>query len=197
MLAVASVQTPFPEPASWNGSNCKYPWTNSSCVSEPEWNAVTPGTDGTVHGFSALCWYTGTAMFNALGGSVPVGLIAGSVGGSPIEFWLPPGHVNNSVCGFDIPACDTGGPQNYTDSEFFERLIEPFMPYTLGAVLWDQGERDVHCLPNLAPDAPENETARYPCFERELVRSWRYGFQTDFAFAAIQLPGCTCEVIGF
>jgi hypothetical protein len=73
---------------------------------------------------------------------------------------LPKGHVNNSVCGIDQPACDKGGAQNYTDSEFFERLISFFQPYTLGAVVWDQAERDVHCLPNPAPDAPENETDR-------------------------------------
>lgn len=115
--------------------------------------------------------------------------MCGAVGGSPIEFWLPPGHVNSSVCGLDTPACDPGGPNNYTDSEFFERLIAFFQPYTIGAVVWDQAERDVHCLPQAAVAAPENETGRYACMERELVRSWRAGFKSQFAFTAIQLPG--------
>ena len=120
---------------------------------------------------------------------MPIGLLCGSVGGSPIEFWLPRGYVNNRICGFDRPPCDPGGPNNYTDSEFFERLIAFFQPYTLGAVVWDQAERDVHCLPQHAANAPENETGRYACMEHQLVRSWRAGFKSQFAFTAIQLPG--------
>ena len=138
------------------------------------------GPGGTVHGFSAVCWYTGKNMFEKLGGDVPVGLIVGSVGGSPIEFWLPPGHVNSSsACGADEPPCDINN--NITDSDFFNRLIKPFMPYTIGSMVWDQvravsrhfpaslssrpvahlpanspqGERDVHCF---APAT--NHTAR-------------------------------------
>ena len=89
------------------------------------WNEALPGANGTVHGFSALCWYTGVGLYEQLAGAVPVGLLAGSVGGSPIEFWLPPGHVNDTAaCGVDEPPCDPGGPNGYTDSEFFERLIQ-------------------------------------------------------------------------
>eukprot|EP01052_Picozoa_sp_SAG31_P022030 SAG31_NODE_1733_length_7417_cov_1.994397_7_plen_358_part_00 len=155
------------------------------------WNQALPGTNGTVRGFSAVCWYTGVSLFEQLGGAVPVGLIAGSVGGSPIEFWLPSGHVNTSkACGIDAPPCDSGGTQGYSDSEFFERLIQPFMPYTLGAVVWDQAERDVHCLPvNGAENPTENTIGRYACMEKELLSSWRAGFNSSFAFVAIQLPG--------
>lgn len=55
-ISLASLETPFPKPASWRGENCKYPWTNASCVSHPTWNDALPGPNGTVHGFSALCW---------------------------------------------------------------------------------------------------------------------------------------------
>jgi sialate O-acetylesterase len=141
-IAVASVEQNY---GMWNGSYCPYPWTNRSCISHPEWNTVVGGEEGNIGHFSALCWYTGVSLFEQLGGDVPVGLMVGSVGGSPIEFWLPPNHVNNSVCGIDTPPCDNGGRNNYTDSEFFEQLIFPFMPFTVGTVLWDQGERDVRC----------------------------------------------------
>ena len=188
-ISLASMQTPFPKPAAWRGDDCKYPWTNASCISHPTWNDALPGVYGTVHGFSAVCWYTGKSLYEQLGGRVPVGLLVGAVGGSPIEFWLPAGHVNNSVCGLDEPPCDPGGKNNYTDSEFFGRLISFFQPYTLGAVVWDQAERDVHCLPSAFPNAPENETARYSCMEKQLVDSWRAGFKSQFAFTAIQLPG--------
>jgi hypothetical protein len=192
-ISLATVETPFPKPAGFNGSNCPYPWTNASCISQPMWNRATPGPTGTVHGFSALCWYTAVALYEQLDTHVPVGAIVGSVGGSPIEFWVPAGHVNNSVCGADAPACDDGGTQHYVDSEFFERLIQPFMPYTLGSVLWDQAERDVHCLPAMHGMPPENTTARYACLEQQLVRSWRKGFNLPgtlpFLFVAVQLPG--------
>ena len=232
-ISLATVETPFPKPASFNGSNCRYPWTNASCVSQPTWNAALPGPTGTVHGFSALCWYllcsisprnvfvetsemagfcfivcfrlflspvltligrsryTAVALFEKMQGEVAVGAIVGSIGGSPIEFWLPPGHVNNSLCGVDTPACDDGGKNKYTDSDFFSRLIKPFMPYTLGTVLWDQAERDVHCLPAMHGLLPENTTARYACLERQLLASWRDGFNEKttrpFLFIAVQV----------
>ena len=56
---------------------------------------------------------------------------------SPIEFWLPEGSVNTSTaCGRDMPACDT--ERNHTDSGFYDRLVRPLAPYTLGSMLWDQ-----------------------------------------------------------
>ena len=62
--------------------------------------------------------------------------------------------------------------------------IEPLTPFTVGGVLWDQGERDVHCF---APAT--NHTGRYACLQRELVRSWRKAFNVSFAFVAVQMPG--------
>lgn len=98
------------------------------CRPTPMWNAVSPGPNGTLHGFSALCWYTGKEMFERLGGDVPVGLIAGSVGGSPIELWLPPGDVNiSSACGVDDPPCDN--QHNLSDSLFYNEFIQPFEPF--------------------------------------------------------------------
>jgi hypothetical protein len=59
--------------------------------------------------------------------------------------------------------------------------------------VWDQGERDVHCF---APAT--NHTARYPCLERQLIKTWRAGFESDFAFVAVQLPGYIgdCDATG-
>lgn len=177
----------------FNGTYCPYPWTNRSCVSFPEWNQVTAGARGTIgaSGVSAVCWYTGVALFEKLGGKVPVGLLYGAVGGSPIEFWLPSGHVNSSdVCGVESPPCDNGGKNKYTNSDFYDQLIRPFAPYTVGTMVWDQAERDVHCLPQTSGGpGPENETSRYACMERELVRSWRAAFKSDFNFVGVQLPG--------
>lgn len=171
---LATVQGRKPD---WNGTGCNQ-FSAPTCRNNLTWNRVTPDNLG--H-FSAVCWYTGRALYERLGGSTPIGLIKGSVGGSPIEFWLPPGHVNNSICGVDDPPCDQ---KKYSDSDFFNFYIKPFAPYTLGAVVWDQGERDVHCF---APAT--NHTAQYPCLENELIWSWQHVFNSSFAFVAVQLPG--------
>eukprot|EP00927_Polykrikos_kofoidii_P005757 TRINITY_DN12290_c0_g1_i1.p1 TRINITY_DN12290_c0_g1~~TRINITY_DN12290_c0_g1_i1.p1 ORF type:complete len:544 (+),score=69.68 TRINITY_DN12290_c0_g1_i1:84-1715(+) len=163
-------------PKVWNGTGCGQR-SPPGCVNHLEWNNANPAT---VAKFSAVCWYAGRSLFDRLKGKVPIGLIKGSVGGSPIEFWLPPGHVNDSTCGVDKPACD---PKKI-DSAFYGLYIEPFVPYTLGAVVWDQGERDVHCF-----YPATNETNRYPCMERELIKSWRQLFRSSFSFVAVQLPG--------
>ena len=184
-ISILTLEVPFPKPTlpPWNGTNCPGwpPAPSPDCTPQPQWNAVSPGANGTVLHFSGLCFLTGKAIFNSLSGTTPIGLIAGSVGGSAIEIWLPKG-VLGTTCPSDIQTpCDTAS--NLTDSQFYDALILPFAPYTLGAVLWDQAERDVHCLNGL------NKTSQYPCMERALVSTWRQAFKSDFAFAAIQLPG--------
>jgi len=182
-ISIMTLETPYPEPTSppWNGTRCPGwpPAPVPGCTPAPQWNAVSPGPNGTVAGFSGLCYLTGKKMQETL--AVPIGLIAGSVGGSPIELWLPKG-VLGGACPADEPVCDSQG--NLTDSQFYEGLVEPFAPYTLGGVLWDQGERDVHCF---APAT--NKTAQYPCMQRELINTWREAFKSQFGFVAIQLPG--------
>jgi len=173
----ATVQMKGGSDAGWNGTSCGQ-YASPDCVNHIQWNKVTQGT---LPQFSAVCWYTGRDLFDRLGGEVPIGLMKGSVGGSPIEFWLPPGHVNNSICGVDDPPCDQ---KKWNDSDFYNFYIKPLAPYTLGAVVWDQGERDVHCY---APAT--NTTARYPCMENELIWSWQKVFNSSFAFVAVQLPG--------
>ena len=190
-ISLMTLQTPFPEPTMppWNGSRACLSDSPPDCTPAPEWNAVSPGPNGTLHGFSAVCWYTGKALYERLGETVPVGLMVGSVGGSPIEFWLSQEAL--STCPADTPPCDTN--HNKTDTEFYNQFIKPLQPYTLGSVVWDQGERDVHCF---APAT--NRTAAYPCLERALVRSWRAAFNSSFAFVAVQLPGYIgdCDAVG-
>jgi hypothetical protein len=93
--------------------------------SKPTWKTVTSDT---LAPFSAVCWYTGKYLYEDMGGTTPVGLMQTSVccntllllickpfydlkqvGGSPIEYWLPPTHPNQpniNTCERDIPQCD-------------------------------------------------------------------------------------------
>jgi sialate O-acetylesterase len=55
------------------------------------WSVSSPSSIGGPDGFymSAVCWLYGRQIHQALGGR-PIGLIATSFGGTPIEFWMPP-----------------------------------------------------------------------------------------------------------
>ena len=89
---------------------------------------LSPGPNGTLHGFSAVCWYTGKSLFERLGAKVPVGLLSASVGGSPIEAWIAEASVQQ--CGAAKPTCDVRGP--VTLGGFYASYVEPCAPYTLG-----------------------------------------------------------------
>jgi len=112
--------------------------------------------------------------------------MAAAVGGSPIEYWLPPrkrDSVNVNACESDVPQCDN----QYNDTSFYTDIIEQLVPYTLGAIVWDQAERDVKCPHSLAA---------YSCMQQYLLSSWRTAFRSPgVPFVAVQLPGYTAALI--
>jgi len=57
------------------------PWTPAS--------AASIGV-GNWSEFSAVCWFFGRDLYDALGGSVPIGLISNNWGGTPVEAWSSP-----------------------------------------------------------------------------------------------------------
>lgn len=56
-------------------------------------------------------------------------------------------------------------------------------PFTIGTMLWDQGEQNVNC----------DEVEPYPCLTQQLVLSYREQFNSSFAFVSVQLPGYSME----
>jgi hypothetical protein len=147
-------------------------WQQSQNDKTDSWAEASPETL-VKPGFSAVCWYTGKNYYENLGGKVPVGLFEAAVGGSPIEYWLSTESI--AKCETDEPQCDDKWP----DSAFYDNQIVALQPYTVGAIVWDQAERDLKC----------NNVANYPCLQRELAHSWRKAFGSpDAAFVAVQLP---------
>lgn len=96
---------------------------------------------------------------------------------------MDPSDVLKNPCEIDKPQCDNSGHKN--DSVFFSEYILKLGPYSVGAVLWDQAERDVKC---------PRSVAAYPCLERYLVSSWQRLFHSNFSFVAIQLAGYTANI---
>ena len=71
-------------------------WDGSGGRRTTYWTDVDNTTLGA---FSAVCWYSGKALYQmALAATdTPLGLIVGAVGGSPIEYWIPPADPGNPL----------------------------------------------------------------------------------------------------
>ena len=106
--------------------------------------------------FSAVCWYAGRDVYDRLNGSVPIGLLHGSYGGTVVEAWTSP--TLNSRCG-PIPANPPGSNpvgQNNA-SACYNAMIYPMLPMTFSAVLWYQGSRALTVLhAQLPPSFPQH-----------------------------------------
>eukprot|EP01050_Picozoa_sp_SAG11_P017900 SAG11_NODE_2633_length_3151_cov_1.261468_4_plen_222_part_00 len=98
-----------------------------------KWSA---GTAALNQSFSGVCWLFGRDLYNKLNGSVPIGLIGDSCGGTPLEHWSTPEAL--APCGSDSRwgpsppppgiSC-TPGQTRCPDSILYNALIHP---YTVG-----------------------------------------------------------------
>ena len=77
LFTVSLIQSPAPV-EELLGINLNWSVASPKTVGGPSWNYM-----------SAVCWLYGRQIHQALGGR-PIGLIATSWGGTPIENWMPP-----------------------------------------------------------------------------------------------------------
>lgn len=143
-------------------------------LSTPWSPAASPGV---VSGFSAVCWTAGKTIYDALGGEVPIGLIAAAAGGSCIEKWSP--DVALRACG-----------QPVGQGSLYSAMIAPLVPHTrLAGVLWYQGES------NVGPAASGTcgvQGLHYECAFSQLLTAWRLAFnKPDLPWAHVQLSPFT------
>jgi hypothetical protein len=146
------------------------PLTDLGSVEQP-WTAVTPASvgGGAFDFFSAIGYLFGRDIFNALGGSVPVGIISNNWGGTCLQSWSPP-YVN--------AACNS----TYSSSgmsNLFNTMIAPYAvgPMAITGFLWSQGE----C------NADENDTHYYGCAFPQFIEAWRDEFDAPTAFFGFEL----------
>lgn len=147
----------------------------SRFVNATMWYDVTPISLPT---FSAVCWYAGRDLWFHMGEKIPVGLIMNAVGAHPIEHWLGPDQIK--ACVPDRPLCRASAP----NSKGWAKSIVPMQPFTIGTMLWDQGEQNFNC----------KETDAYACLTKQLVESYRAQFNSSFPFISVQLPAYTQPV---
>lgn len=161
-------------------------------TAESSWLTSTPKSFGSaLFGYpSAICYYTALHLHQHLQNKVPIGVVAASVGGSAIEFWLSDDARADKTCGGGAnisAACPAGSKpppltafsqgvgvsaqaDGWTPSCFWNGMVHPVLKMTIAAILWDQGEADnAHsCL-------------QWGCNLASLGQSWRGpdGFNDD------------------
>jgi sialate O-acetylesterase len=97
-------------------------------------NGTTPVCEpGRFQEFSAVCWYTGRALFEKLQGTVPIGLVAAEVGGTPVEAWSGPGARKH---------CDQTQVVDRVGT-LWASFIVPLLDMKMSAQIWYQGENNV------------------------------------------------------
>jgi sialate O-acetylesterase len=133
------------------------------------WSVAAPSS---VALFSATCWFHGKAIADALGPTVPIGLIESAWGGTSIQVWEPAGIV--SACG-DPPAYPGGWP--VATSSLWNSMTAPFAGMRVSGIVWYQGESN--------SITAVFEDVYYTCALPFLVASLREAFLTPAAYAAI------------
>jgi hypothetical protein len=124
--------------------------------------------DGCLWGpFSATCWYTGRDVYDALGGTVPIGLLHSAHGGTVVESWTSPDA--NPKCGpipDNPPGSNPGGQNNA--SACYNAMIYPLLPMQFAAVLWSTHNptQPLSQVPPTAPLTPLPTLCRCCCAHR-------------------------------
>jgi sialate O-acetylesterase len=100
--------------------------------------------------FSAVCWTAGRDLYDSWNGTVPIGLLHASYGGTAASTWTSNGSVLS--CG-PLPAFpDNSTALRNPPSGAYNAMIHPLLPLSLSAVLWYQ-VRDGHKARRLSINA--------------------------------------------
>ncbi|XP_067675402.1 sialate O-acetylesterase-like [Haliotis asinina] len=136
--------------------------------------------------FSALCFMYGKRLYSTL--KYPIGLVATSYGGSPVEAWSSPDALDTCINKSEIPAptYKNGDVDPATYSSLWNSMVYPLLNMTIYGTIWYQGETN--------SDAPHGLN-RYNCTFPAMIDDWRLKFaegsggQTSnmFPFGFVQL----------
>lgn len=139
--------TSGPEQGSFNLNTVTPGPYNELAVTNLPWSHATNITVGCLvagcsgwNYLSAACWFTVRDTFDALGGSVPMGAIAQTYGGTSIQWWSPAEALAQCDAPPGSACCNYGG----NSSCLYDSQIAPYTigPTGLTAALWYQGEQN-------------------------------------------------------
>ena len=126
-----------------------------------------PGTISEATYFSGFGFGTAVDLYKALGEDVPIGLIYAAIGGTNINTWVKNGAYTTDP---DLAAINT-------NSKAYNQMVAPLTAYTIGHVIWYQGEANTYINQNY-----EKALTKY-------IDSLREDFNDEsIDFTIIQLP---------
>jgi sialate O-acetylesterase len=98
-LRLATVALATSDTPQWDvpSATHSYSWARSSP------SAITPN-QGPFSWFSAVCYFMGRSLYTHFDGQVPIGLVAASWGGQPVEVFSSPTALADETCGGLRPA---------------------------------------------------------------------------------------------
>ncbi|XP_078687714.1 sialate O-acetylesterase-like [Branchiostoma floridae x Branchiostoma belcheri] len=164
------------------------PLSNLDRVEQP-WSVASAASvgGGMWNYFSALCWFYGRDLYDTL--QYPIGLVASSYEGTPIEYWSSPEVLQKCDVDNTLPKRDKKHalivPGDNQNSVLWNAMIHPLLNMTIKGAIWYQGESNA--------DHPDS----YLCLFPAMIDSWRdswyqgTGGQTDptFPFGFMQISG--------
>ena len=141
--------------------------------------------------FSGVCWLFGRDLYDKLGGSVPIGLIGDSCGGTPLEHWSTPEALApcpDSRWASAPPPPGIGctpGQSKCPDSILYNAMIHPFTvgPMALSGFTWYQGESQL---------GVGGAAQSYACTFPRMITEWRKLFKNPDAFFGFVQLACWC-----
>eukprot|EP00040_Diaphanoeca_grandis_P022645 m.122132 g.122132 ORF g.122132 m.122132 type:complete len:517 (+) comp28902_c0_seq1:561-2111(+) len=144
----------------------------------PGWAMPTTGngtsaSPGTVANFSAVCYFMGTHIYDALDGKVPIGLVSTAAGGTNINRWSSPSAI--AKCSQVTPFSNS---TEYNIGTLFEPMVLPLAPMAVRGFTWFQGEAN-ECG-SYAPKPGTNSPCGgkyYACQLRAMIDDWRETFK--------------------
>lgn len=114
----------------------------------------------------------------------PMGLVRSSVGGTVIEMWMTSAALQKA----GVPAANaTDGEKackGQRNSQNYDNLIAPLVPFVFKGMMWYQGEANVAC--NAQTDPPWYNHYYAKLFP-EMITSWRQAFGVPFTTLFVQL----------
>lgn len=145
-----------------------------------EWNVCSPET---MIDFSAIGYFFARDLQKQL--NVPIGIINSSVGGSPIETWVPAETINSNPELLALSKKITPMPWSPREPGYlYNSMIAPITNFKIKGVLWYQGEANV-----------EN-CEGYDKLLENLITVWRKLWGEEFPFYIAQIAPFTYGVEG-
>jgi sialate O-acetylesterase len=167
------------------GTTSYTPLSELGSIMQP-WSVASPASigNGNWSYFSAVCWMFGRNIFDALGGTVPIGLVSDNWGGTRVQAWST--NATNALCNTSVTYGEEAGEDAALLHEAAEAFAEPLhagpgpnnatvlynamiYPYVVGPMnlkgfTWFQAEQNA------------GQPAVYACAFPQMVQQWKRDF---------------------